>query len=145
MLSLQPENALVLRRYAAKLRSLFNRYKLVDGAEPLPPALDAAAGGEPAARISLRELNMLMTQFGQMDTRFGLGKLTTAFIAANGCGVVDDQTWDTWNWELDYPNFVEAIVRIAEIKCKTQEGELAGKLDRFLNALNPTIKEHKAS
>ncbi len=45
-----------------------------------------------------------------MDQRFGMAKLSAAFIAANNCAsaVGENGTWDEWNWELDFPSFVEA-------------------------------------
>jgi hypothetical protein len=63
-----------------------------------------AHAGPPPSELCWRAL------LRQMDPRFGKAKLAAAFIAANNCAsmVGENGTWDEWNWELDYPSFLEA-------------------------------------
>mmetsp|Transcript_49989 Transcript_49989/g.118947 ORF Transcript_49989/g.118947 Transcript_49989/m.118947 type:complete len:222 (+) Transcript_49989:3-668(+) len=83
--------------------------------------------------MNLRELFQLVKDLKQMDSKFGISKLATAFCGANAAMATgDDGTWEDWDWELDYEEFQEILVRITDMKTKTAEGQLSEKVDSFL-------------
>lgn len=84
--------------------------------------------------MNLKELFQLMKDCGQMDAKFSVSKLATAFISANSSGPDngDDGTWSEWDWELTYEEFQEVLVRIVDMKTKTAEGQLVDKLENFI-------------
>lgn len=85
------------------------------------------------ATMNLKELFQLMKDCQQMDTKFSISKLASAFIAANACAEAgDDGTWNDWDWELSFEEFIEALVRIVDMKTKTHEGILSEKLEHFI-------------
>jgi hypothetical protein len=91
-------------------------------------------GCEKSSTMNLKELFQLMKDCNQMDNKFSVSKLATAFIAANSSGANngDDGTWADWDWELSYEEFQEVLVRIVDMKTKTAEGQLADKVENFI-------------
>lgn len=66
------------------------------------------------ATMNLKELFQLMKDCQQMDTKFSISKLASAFIAANACAEAgDDGTWNDWDWELSFEEFIEVASRHA--------------------------------
>jgi len=110
----------VIKKRDLLLRKIFTKYAEADKADLKQ------------STMNLKELYALMKDCNQMDSKFSISKLATAFIAANSCSEVGDNgTWNDWDWELEYEEYVEAIVRIVDMKTKTAEGVLSDKVEDF--------------
>ena len=118
--------AKVVKKHTKKLKQIFGKYSEAD-------KMDGPQGME---TMSLKELYAMMKDCAQMDSKFGIPKLASAFITANSVNEQgDDGTWNEWDWELDYEEFLEVIVRIVDMKTKTAEGVLSDKVDTFIGVL----------
>ena len=112
--------AKVVKKFGTKLKKVFEKYA------------EADKGDGKRSTMSLKELYVLMKDANSMDAKFSIPKLAVAFIAANACSEAgDDGTWDEWDWELGYEEFVECVVRVVDIKTKTAEGVLSEKCEHF--------------
>jgi len=119
-LSADPEVAKVIKKHKAAILRVYRAYAEEDVSDE-------------RSTMNLRELFQMAKDLKQMDAKFGISKLATAFCGANAAmSSGDDGTWDDWDWELDYEEFEEILVRITVMKTKTAEGALADKLDHFL-------------
>eukprot|EP00802_Teleaulax_amphioxeia_P015471 Tamp_15562.p1 GENE.Tamp_15562~~Tamp_15562.p1 ORF type:complete len:374 (-),score=95.04 Tamp_15562:287-1408(-) len=124
-MSAQPNVLQCLKKRQAMLKRVYLKYCGED---------TSSSAAEKNSTMNLKELFQLMKDCGQMDAKFSVSKLATAFIAANSSGPDngDDGTWSEWDWELSYDEFQEVIVRIVDMKTKTAEGNLADKLENFI-------------
>ncbi|EKX47529.1 hypothetical protein GUITHDRAFT_152017 [Guillardia theta CCMP2712] len=124
-----PEIQKVFKKRSAQIRRVFLSYSQED-TEDLEDGKDET--------MNLKELYQFMKDSQQMDSKFGISKLASCFVTANSVVAGsssggDDGTWNDWDWELEYDEFLEVIVRIVDLKTKTAEGQLADKVDKFLS------------
>ena len=126
--SVQSEVAAVLKRRQSMLKRIYMKYCSEDQMQT------QSLGAGCLETMNLRELFQLVKDCNQMDSKFSVSKLATAFIAANSCGHDngDDGSWTEWDWELTWDEFQEVLVRIVDMRTKTAQGQLADKLDSFI-------------